>query len=138
MLTKRKLKEKINALEERVKYLENMHALVLNKNSWELPSFVDTTNADAIGRVGYYRDRQLTPNEITMQPFHPQPKYVDYKRITNNPGCVANTDRIPRVTLEELARLVIDHTPIVREEKVKSKRISNYTEDTTTVVTISE
>ena len=138
MLTKRKLKEKINALEERVKYLENMHALVLNKNSWELLSFIDATKADAIGRVGYYRDRQLAPNEITMQPHHPQPKQVDYRRITNVPAVTVDTDRIPRVTLEELARLVLDGTPIKREEKISAKRISEYTEDTTTTITVTE
>ena len=32
-----------------------------------------------------------------------------------------NTSNIKDVTLEELARLVIDHEPIVREENVKVK-----------------
>ncbi len=33
----------------------------------------------------------------------------------------ANTSNISDITLEELARLVIDHEPIVREENVKVK-----------------
>ena len=89
-------------------------------------------------RIGYYNGRQLTGAEIELQPFHPQPKQVDYKRITNVPASVVDTDRIPKVTLGELARLVIDGTPIKRQEKISAKRISEYTEDTTTTITVTE
>ena len=138
MFERKKLLARIKALEEQVKRLENMHATILRRNSWELPAYVDVSIADATGRLGYYNGRQLTAEEIYLQPHHPQPKQVDYKRLTNVPTVTVNTDRISRVTFEELARLVIDHTPIMREEKVESKRISEYTEDTTTTITITE
>ena len=138
MFGRKKMLERIKALEAQVTRLENMHAIILHKNSWELPACVDVSRADPTGRLGYYNGRQLTIEEIYFQPHHPQPKQVDYKRLTNVPTTTVDTDRIPKVTLDELARLVIDHTPIVREEKVESKRISEYTEDTTTTITITE
>lgn len=138
MFGRKKALERIKALEEQVKRLENMHAIILHKNSWELPACVDVSRADITGRVGYYNGRQLTADEIYLQPHHPQPKQVDYGRITNVPATTVNTDRIPKVTLGELARLVIDGTPIKREEKISAKRISEYTEDTTTTITVTE
>ena len=138
MFGRKKLLARIKALEEQVKRLENMHAIILPRNSWELPDCVDVSKADAVGRLGYYNGRQLTANEIYLQPHHPQPKQVDYKRITNVPTSAVDTDRIPKVTLGELARLVIDGTPIKREEKISAKRISEYTEDTTTTITATE
>lgn len=138
MFGRKKLLARIEALEAQVRRLENMHATILYRHSWEVPACVDVSKADAIGRLGYYNGRQLTAGEISLQPHHPQPKQVDFCSITNVPSIKANTDRISRVTLEELARLVIDGTPIRREEKVVSKRISEYTEDTTTRITIPE
>ena len=140
MFGRKKALARIKALEEQVKRLENMHAIILPRDSWEMPTFIHLGGnwEDNYKRVGYYNGRQLTKAEVELQPHHPQLKQVDYRRITNVPTSAVDTDRIPKVTLEELARLVIDHTPIVREEKVKSKRISNYTEDTTTVITIPE
>ena len=104
MFGRKKLLARIKALEEQVKRLENMHAIILHKNSWELPAYVDVSRADATGRLGYYNGRQLTINEINFQPHHPQPKQVDYKRITNVPTSTADTDRIPKVTLKEIGR----------------------------------
>lgn len=138
MFGKKKLLKRIEVLEAQVRRLENMHATILHKNSWEIPTCVDVGKADPIGRVGYYNGRQLTAVEITLQSHHPQPKQVDYKRLTNIPAPAVDTDRIPKVTLEELARLIIDGTPIKREEKISAKRISEYTEDTTTTITIPE
>ena len=138
MFERKKMLERIKALEAQVTRLENMHATILHRNSWELPAYVDVSRADATGRLGYYNGRQLTAEEVYVQPYHPQPKQVDYKRITNVPTSTADTDRIPKVTLGELARLVIDGTPIKREEKISAKRISEYTEDTTTTITVTE
>ena len=39
----------------------------------------------------------------------------------SNKELKVNTDTIPNVTLEELARYVLDNEPIVREENVKVK-----------------
>ena len=139
MFGRKKMLARIEALEAQVRRLENMHATILPKDSWEMPGFIRFGAMWENGKqVGYYNGRQLNSAEVELQPLHPQPKRVDYKCITNVPTSAVDTDRIPKVTLGELARLVIDGTPIRREEKVLSKRISEYTEDTTTRITIPE
>ena len=140
MFGRKKLLARIEALEAQVRRLENMHATILPRDDWEMPTFIHFGRnwEDNYKRVGYYNSRQLSGAEVELQPYHPQPKQVDYKRITNVPTSAVDTDRIPKVTLGELARLVIDGEPIRREEKVLSKRISEYTEDTTTRITIPE
>ena len=139
MFGRKKLLARIEHLEAQVRRLENMHATILPKNSWEMPGFMRSGAMWENDRqVGYYNGRQLTSAEVELQPCHPQPKQVDYKRITNVPTSAVDTDRIPKVTLGELARLVIDGTPIKRQEKISAKRISEYTEDTTTTITVTE
>lgn len=140
MFGRKKLLARIEVLEAQVRRLENMHATIRYGYGWETPFYIRFGKEweDKHRRVGYYNDRQLTGTEVELQPQHPQPKQIDYKRITNVPTSAVDTDRIPKVTLEELARLVIDGKPIRREEKVVSKRISDYTEDTTITTTIIE
>ena len=140
MFGRKKLLARIELLEAQVRRLENMHATILPKDNWEMPTFLRGGRdwEDKHRRLGYYNGRQLTGAEIELQPHHPQPKQVDYKRITNVPTSAVDTDRIPKVTLGELARLVIDGTPIKRQEKISAKRISEYTEDTTTTITVTE
>lgn len=140
MFGRKKLLARIEVLEAQVRRLENMHATILPRDNWEMPTFIHLGRGweDKYKRVGYYNGRQLTGAEVELQPYHPQPKQVDYKRITNVPTSTVDTDRIPKVTLGELARLVIDGTPIKRQEKITAKRISEYTEDTTTTITVTE
>ena len=140
MFGRKKLLERIEQLEDQVRLLENMHATIIKECNRELPSYIKRGCRweDQHKRVGYYYGRQLTSTEIEFQPFHPQPKRVDYRCLTNVPASTVETDRIPKVTLGELARLVIDGTPIKREEKISAKRISKYTENTTTSITITE
>jgi hypothetical protein len=140
MFGRKKLLARIEALEAQVRRLENMHANVTLGRSWLRPLDVHRGAAWETddGRVGFYGSRQLTAREVQYQTCHPQPKQVDYKCLTNVPASTVETDRIPKVSFEELARLVIDGKPIRREEKVLSKRISEYTEDTTTRITITE
>jgi hypothetical protein len=140
MFGKKKLLKRIEMLEAQVRRLENMHATIRSGRSCEMPPFVHFGLhwEDKYKRVGYYGNRQLTGAEVELQPFHPWPKQVDYKSIINVPSATVDTDRVSKVSLGELARLVIDGTPIRREEKVLSKRISEYTEDTTTRITIPE
>lgn len=138
MFGRKKLLARIKELEDRLAYLENMHAREYDTSSWEKPCITIHRGLDwqnDFGKIRVYRDRQLTYEEFCE---HPQPKQVDYKRITNIPTSAVNTDRIPKVTLGELARLVIDGTPIKRQEKISAKRISEYTEDTTTTITVTE
>lgn len=140
MSSKKELLKRIEALEAQVRRLENMHATILCGYSWEMPSFIHFGKdwEDKHKRIGYYNGRQLTGAEVELQPHHPHPKQVDYRCLTNVPTSAVDTDRIPNVTLGELARLVIDHTPIKRQEKISAKRISEYTEDTTTTITVTE
>lgn len=140
MFGRKKLLARIEALEAQVRRLENMHATIRCGYSWETPSFIQFGKdwEDKHRRIGYYNSRQLTGAEVELQPFHPQPKQVDYRCIINVPASTVETDRIPKVTLEELARFVIDNTPIKRQEKISAKRISEYTKDTTTTITIPE
>lgn len=140
MFGRKKLLARIEALEAQVRRLENMHANVVLGRNWESPSDMcrGLLWETADGRIGFYGDRQLTAREVQYQSCHPQPKQVDYRCLTNVPTSTVDTNRIPKVTLGELARLVIDGAPIRREEKVVSKRISEYTEDTTTRITIPE
>ena len=138
MFGRKKLLARIKELEDRLTDLENMHAREYDTSSWEKPCITIHRGLDwqnDFGKVRVYRDRQLTYEEFCE---HPQPKQVDYKRITNVPSNTAHTERIGSITFEELARLVIDGTPIKRQEKVMSKRISEYTEDTTTTITVTE
>jgi hypothetical protein len=140
MFGRKKLLARIEVLEAKIRRLENMHATILLRDSWEMPTFIHLGRnwEDKYKRVGYYNGRQLTGAEVELQPRHPQPKQVDYKCITNVPTSAVDTDRISKVTLGELARLVIDGTPIKRQEKISAKRISEYTEDTTTTITVTE
>ena len=118
MFGRKKLLERIKALEAQVRRLENMHATILPKDSWEMPGFIHFGAMWENGKqVGYYNGRQLNSAEVELQPHHPQPKQVDYKRITNVPAIAANTESIKRVTMEELARYVLDGTPITRKTK---------------------
>lgn len=140
MFGKKKLLARIEELETQVRRLENMHASVRLCPSWELPSYMHRGAAWETddGKIGFYGNRQLTAGEVQFQPRHPQPTQVDYRRITNVPPTTVDTDRVSKVTLGELARLVIDGTPIKRQEKISAKRISEYTEDTTTTITVTE
>ena len=140
MFGRKKLLARIEVLEARIQKLENMHASVMPKGYWELPANTHRGvhwETDK-GIVGFYGDRQLTAREVQFHTRHPQPAQIDYKRITNVPNTTVDTNRVSKVSLEELARLVIDGTPIRREEKIASKRISEYTEDTTTRITVTE
>ena len=119
MFGRKKLLARIEVLEAKVRRLENMHATILSRDSWEKPGFIHLGSGweDKYKRVGYYNGRQLTSAEVELQPHHPQPKQVDYKRITNVPAIAANTENLKGVTIEELARYVLDGTPIIRKTK---------------------
>lgn len=118
-MTKREMQKQIADLTERLVKLENMHANVMLGRSWECHFDVrrgalwETDD----GRIGFYRDRQLTAREVQYQTRHPHPKQVDYRCLTNVPKTTVDTDRIPKVSFEELARFVLDGTAIERKTK---------------------
>ena len=140
MFGRKKMRKRIEQLEAQVRRLENMHAITIKPLSWETTRDFHTGLLweDGYGRIGYYGDRQLTGDELFCKPRHPQPTQVDFHRITNVPPLEVDTDRVSKVTFEELARLVVDHKPIRREEEVKAKCISEFTEDSTNKITIHE
>ena len=133
MFGKKKLLARIEVLENRIRRLENMHATILPKDNWEMPSYIHRGSnwEDKYGRVGYYNGRQLNSAEVELQPIHPQPKQVDYRRITNVPATVANTENINGVTMEELARYVLDGTPIERKTKEEVVYQTSYSPNET-------
>lgn len=138
MFGKKKLLKEIQKLQERVTYLENMHVRRFDPYGWDCPLIYPFTGPewkDSHGKICVFRDFQVESKHV---PVHPMLEKLDYSRLTNIPSTTVDTDRISGVTLGELARLVIDGTPIKREEKISAKRISEYTEDTTTTITVTE
>lgn len=118
-MTKREMRKQIADLTERLIKLENMHAEISKADSWESFSFSPAARREFVwcGMEGSYCGRQLTARELSDRYRHPQPAQVDYSRITNVPKNTVNTDRIPKVSFEELARFVLDGTPIERKTK---------------------
>ena len=118
-MTKREMRKQIADLTERLVKLENMHAKTRKLNSWESPIFSPAARREYTwcGMEGSYYGRQLTARELMDRLHHPQPEQVDYSRITNIPKKTVDTDRIPKVSFDELARFVLDGTPIERKTK---------------------
>ena len=134
MFGRKKMLARIEQLEAQVRRLENMHATILPRDNWEMPLFIHLGAGweDKHKRVGYYNSRQLTGAEVELQPHHPQPNQVDYKRITNVPAIAANTENLKGVTMEELARYVLDGTPIIRKTKEPVTYITEHSPESVT------
>ena len=134
MFGRKKLLARIETLEAQVRRLENMHATLIHRRSWEMPTFIHFGRQweDKHGTVGYYNGRQLTGAEVELQPFHPWPKQVDYKCITNVPENKVSTESIINITMEELARYVLDGTPIIRKTKEPVTYITEHGPESTT------
>lgn len=117
-MTKREMRKQIADLTERLVKLENMHAEIgkVDDSPW---GFTSAARREFVwcGMEGSYCGRRLTARELSDRYGHPQPVQVDYSRITKVPKNTVNTNRIPKVTLEELARFVLDGTPIERKTK---------------------
>lgn len=118
-MRKREMQKQIADLTERLIKLENMHAETRKADSWESFGFSPAARREFVwcGMEGSYCGRRLTARELSDRYHHPQPERVDYSRITNVPKKTVSTDRIPNVTLDELARFVLDGTPIERKRK---------------------
>ena len=106
-MTKRELQAQIEALTERLTYLENMHARLEDTHdcSWTRydPSF-SLENAYE-GVVGCYNGRDLTRREVCEVVGCPHPQTREH---------TATTSKIDHVTFQELAKFVIDKVPIKR------------------------
>lgn len=132
-MTKREMRKQIADLTERLIKLENMHAETRKADSWKDLGFTPAARREFVwcGMEGSYHGRQLTARELMDRYRHPQPEQVDYSRITNVPKNTANTDRIPKVTFDELARFVLDGTPIERKRKEEVVYQTSYSPNET-------
>lgn len=131
-MTKREMRKQIADLTERLVKLENMHAEIekVDDSPW---GFTPAARREFVwcGMEGSYCGRRLTARELSDRYGHPQPVQVDYKRITNVPKTAVSTDRIPNVTLGELARFVLDGTPIERKTKEEVVYQTSYSPNET-------
>ena len=132
-MTKREMRKQIAELTERLVKLENMHAETRKADSWECLGFTPAARREYVWRnmEGNYCGRQLTARELADRYCHPQPAQVDYSRITNVPKNAVDTDRISRVTFDELARFVLDGTPIERKTKEEVVYQTSYSPNET-------
>ena len=126
MATKRvrELEQKVAALEMQIRRLENMHARITTARPWPNVSFLsDCSSADYIwnGKDGTYCGRRLTASELKGREEHPLTKER-----------VAYTKTIPGVTHEELAKYVLDGTPIERKRQASVTYTACFAPDMTT------
>ena len=128
MSSKKELLKRIEVLEERITRLENMHARIMPKKSWEIVGNIHNglTWEDDDGNIATYYGRQLRYGEILTARSHPLPRSIPYRLIEDAPKPSAKTETIGRISLEELARLVVDGTPIERTEKFEGQMGIKY------------
>ena len=128
MFGKKKLLARIEALEDQVRRLENMHARIMPKRSWEIAGNVHTGLdwEDDSGNIATYYGRQLRYDEILTAKSHPLPCSIPYRLMEDAPKPCAKTETIGKISLEELARLVVDGTPIERTEKFEGQMGVKY------------
>lgn len=107
-MTKREMQAQIEALTARLTYLENMHASIEDTDGcpWirHTPSFLHEHAYE--GKIGRYNGRNLTRNEVHEVICCPHLQTREYTATTSNLG---------HVTLQELARFVLDKVPITRK-----------------------
>lgn len=114
MASKKELMKRIEELEGRLLQLENMHARVIDANSWQslgmspIARRLHTYN----GKGARYCGRQLTADEIRDRYEHPLTKER-----------TAWTRLVSGVTHEELAQYILDGTPIKRDKAMPAAKI---------------
>ena len=115
MPSKKELMKRIEELEDRLLQLENMHARVIDANSWQSlgMSLVAQHLYTYNGKEARYCGRQLTADEIRDRYEHP---------LTKERG--AWTKLVSGVTHEELAQFVLDGTPIKREQEIPKAKVT--------------
>lgn len=106
-MTKRKMQAQIEALTKRLTYLENMHARLEKVGGfpWGYSPFAEREYVYE-GKIGRYNGRDLTRSEVREVIGCPHPQTREY---------TATTSKLDHVTLQELARFVIDRVPITRK-----------------------
>lgn len=106
-MTKKQMQAHIEALTARLTYLENMHARLEDTDDcfWirYTPSFLHENAYE--GKTGRCNGRDLTRNEVREVIGCPHPQTREY---------TATTSKLDHITLQELAKFVIDKVPIKR------------------------
>lgn len=117
MASKKELEARIAKLEEQVRQLENMHARISSIDPLAPIVLLDEPFESYTykGKMGRYCDRQLTTSELKTRWDHP---------VAKEPS--AYTKAVPKVTLGELARFVLDGEPIRRKKEGKVEYITTY------------
>lgn len=108
MASKKQMQAQIEALTARLTYLENMHVRLEDTDDCPCirytPSFLYENAYE--GKIGRYNGRDLTRSEVREVIGCPHPQTREY---------TATTSKLDHVTLQELARFVIDRVPITRK-----------------------
>lgn len=107
MASKKQMQAQIEALTKRLTYLENMHARLENVSEfpWSYSLLAERERVYE-GKIGHYNGRDLTRNEVREVIGCPHPQTREH---------TATTSKLDHVTLQELARFVIDRVPITRK-----------------------
>ena len=117
MASKKELEARIAKLEGQVRQLENMHARIGSADFFAPIVLLDDPFESYVynGETGRYCGRQLTASELKTRWDHP---------VAKEPS--AYTRAVPKVTLGELARFVLDGEPIRRKKEGKVEYITTY------------
>lgn len=108
MASKKQMQAQIEALTARLTYLENMHARLENVREfpWSYTPLAERERERTYeGKIGHYNGRDLTRSEVREVIGCPHPQTRER---------TATTSKLDHVTLQELAKFVIDKTPIKR------------------------
>jgi hypothetical protein len=123
-MTKREMRKQIADLTERLVKLENMHAKIeeVDNFPWGFTPMA-IKERTYCHKIGSYDNRDLTAREVQSVVCNPHPQTRER---------TASTKSINNITFSELAKFVIDGTPINREYFKPATYKSTYTPDSTT------
>ena len=107
MASKKQMQAQIEALTERLTHLENMHAILEDVGEFPWRGYTPLAVREHAyeGKIGRYNGRDLTRSEMREVIGCPHPRTREY---------TATTSKIDHITLQELAKFVIDKVPIKR------------------------
>ena len=123
-MTKREMRKQIADLTERLTKLENMHARIeeVDNFPWEFTPMA-IKERTYCHKIGSYDNRPLTAREVQSVICNPHPQTRER---------TASTKNINNITFNELAKFVIDGTPIQRKYSKPTMYESTYTPDSVT------
>ena len=123
-MTKREMRKQIADLTERLTKLENMHARIeeVDDFPWRFTPMA-IKERTYCHKIGSYDNRPLTAREVQSVICNPHPRTRER---------TASTKNINNITFSELAKFVIDGTPINREYSKPTTYKSIYTPDSVT------